>query len=624
MILVLQAGTVAAEPGLSCGFKVTQYDPDQQQNVLLFADTSQLVVGVPTIGSLIGFSIDIEVQSVDSATASFILHLVTFGVPPNNYSRQYRVEFGVPARLTDIAGKGDVNYTLEIVPLEPVEIDTTNCGILHTRGEYFESDPSAHMDIFFVPQTHGDFYWNSIKGMMEEEYRRFRDLNHFNLPGKYSLYLCPCPIYSVLWDKRFGTVVDPTRSSAYTIYHKDINTTHPFVVLYASLLKNYGYSPPFLAEGFAGYLSDAPLVIKKLRDAGKLLPLDSLLDTYAYLQADPEVADRMAATFVRYLIEQYRADKFLDTYRTAHDLNIRETLTEHYGTSVAELEQEWLTYVDTLTVKLGQLLYYSNQAETLFDYERMLEMALMMPPLAITRQDSAYTLSQIVRGKFFTGDYYGAIEQQKKATELDPGASRVWMALAGYQMMNGYYDEALENLERAQSLDTSNQTVTFNLALNHEIRGDTAGAKELLSSIVRFPSQTAPRLEAQVMLANLQMRSDDPDEKAAGFENYTKAAAMLGQAMRSHNPSSQQQLWHGIAQLGLGEMDVAWNLLQTAMYLETRPFYLGFINLWLGKAADIRGDRAIARQYYGAVLSEASADYHQKEARRYLEEPYVK
>jgi len=74
--------------------------------------------------------------------------------------------------------------------------------------------------------------------------------------------------------------------------------------------------------------------------------------------------------------------------------------------------------------------------------------------------------------------------------------------------------------------------------------------------------------------------------------------------------------------LGLGETGNANNHLQTALFLETRPFYLGMINLWLGKAADVMKDHAVACGFYEKVLSLPSAEYHQQEAKKYLDNPY--
>ena len=108
--------------------------------------------------------------------------------------------------------------------------------------------------------------------------------------------------------------------------------------------------------------------MKKIVAEGRTLPLDSLLDTYRYFQADPLVADKMSATFVRYLIENYQIDPFLDLYRLADDLSLRESIEKVYDRTISELEQEWLHYVDTITIKNGQLRYYSDMAETVFEF----------------------------------------------------------------------------------------------------------------------------------------------------------------------------------------------------------------------------------------------------------------
>ena len=72
-----------------------------------------------------------------------------------------------------------------------------------------------------------------------------------------------------------------------------------------------------------------------------------------------------------------------------------------------------------------------------------------------------------------------------------------------------------------------------------------------------------------------------------------------------------------------GVQTCALPILETALFLESRPFYVGVINLWLGKAADALGDHAAANDYYGRVLSGMAAAYTQAEARRYMDKPYT-
>jgi tetratricopeptide (TPR) repeat protein len=103
---------------------------------------------------------------------------------------------------------------------------------------------------------------------------------------------------------------------------------------------------------------------------------------------------------------------------------------------------------------------------------------------------------------------------------------------------------------------------------------------------------------------------------------YNEAVPMYDQQLRLYRASPTTYLWLGIAFLGLGDTNEAAEHLRTALFLESRPFYLGMINLWLGKVADALEDRAAARDFYGKVLLQPSADYHQKEARKYLDDPY--
>jgi len=620
---LLFGSSAHAVDGLECVLSVRQYDQMTSRSVLLYADTVELVKGVSAVGAITAFSVELQVTETDSSQASFLAHIVTIGQPAANYSRSFRVEYGLPARIDHIEGKGDAEYSFEILPLGRVDIDTTYCDYLHTSEDDFKFDPTAHLDIYYVPFTLGDFYWNTVKGLMEPEYRRFRDLNKFNLPGKYTLFLCPCRIHSVIWDKRFGMMVDPTRGILFSIYTKKGNSTHPFLILHASILKNYGYAPPFLSEGYAGYLSDAPYAMKKIVAEGRTLPLDSLLDTYRYFQAEPLVADKMAATFVRYLIESYQIDAFLDLYRLADDLTLRESIEQVYDRTISELEQEWLHYVDTITVKNTQLRYYSDMAETIFEFGLVAEYGRAMLEQGINRRDSALALSQLVRSYFFLGDYYAATQNQEQLIGLDSSSASAWMKLGSYRMMNGYYEEAGEDFQRAKARDSSDQTIDFNIALNHLFRGDREKAGDILTGIIKFPEEMSPGVESRIFLAGLLMESDDETDRSLATDYYHEVVTILARTTSTDAPSSQQQLWNGIAHLGLGDIGTAYDYLQTALYLEMRPFYQGMINLWLGKLADVRGESDVARHHYGAVLSQPSADYHQKEAHRYLETPYA-
>ena len=88
--------------------------------------------------------------------------------------------------------------------------------------------------------------------------------------------------------------------------------------------------------------------------------------------------------------------------------------------------------------------------------------------------------------------------------------------------------------------------------------------------------------------------------------------------LQANSSNSSVYMWMGIAYLGLDDYTNAINNLHIAEFLESRPFYQGMIALWLGKAYLNSNNSEQAKEYLAQVLSYASADYHQVEAKELL------
>ncbi|MBD3258692.1 hypothetical protein GF377_09690, partial [candidate division GN15 bacterium] len=517
-VLVAVCMLVAAQPakaveGARFELMIHQHDTVEDRYVPLYRDSIDLVRGMPATGFLTCLSIDVTLVKVDSAGTRFQVHVYTLAEQPANYAQQYTVEYGLPARLDSLIGKGGNAYRLTMTPVEMLDIDTSLCGFRTTEVGDFKVDPSAYVNIHYVPNTLADYYWNSVRGMLNERFEKFKEMNRFTLPGRYELFLCPCKVWTVIWDKRFAMMADPIRRNLYAVYSHNYNSAYPFVMNHAAILRHYGYAPPFLSEGFAGYQSFSTYDVKKLAANNDLVPLDSLLDTYAYFQHDPHVADPIAASFVKYLIDQYTLSRFIAAYEMADDLTLRTSITGVYDKSIGELEQEWLTYVDTVRVTFSQAGRFRDQAETMRYYDLAAELAAEMLRRASTPADSVQALTMLVRGSFFTGDYYGAIDWQQELLARDSSDASSWMGLAAYEMMSGDYDKAHEHLERATSLDSSSQFIMFNRGLNALYRGDTAEARRQWSYVVYNTKSSDAVLESQVLLAHLLRRSDDEEDR---------------------------------------------------------------------------------------------------------------
>ena len=612
------AGSADAVDGLEMALSVHQVaDGD---DVLLYHDTTTVVQGIMKSGFLLFFSTDIELVTLDSSRAQFIVHTVTLGPPARTSSRSFSVEYGLPAKLSELEGKSNNKYTFTVVPVRQVDVDTAYCPFNHHGEAVYSVQPTAHTDLHFVLGSYAEFYWPLAKSLVEYDYRRFKALFRFTLPGKFDLFLNPCMIHSVIWDRRFALAVDPTRSTTFVVMNPDVNSLDPFVVNQTALLRSWGYAPPFLTEGAANYLAYAVYDMKQLVAGGQVPPLDSLLDTYAFFEADPAAADRMATTFVKYLIDSRGMTQFKDVYAAADDVNLKAVLEGEYEVTLAELEADWLNYVDTFTVKFPHLAEEAERSEALSNYSRMADYAQAMLDMSPGRIDSSQSLTMLKQAHFFNGEYYKATEAAQLHVDIESDMPRNWMTLAAYQMMNGLYGEAQENLLNARAVDSSDQMVKFNLALHNLYQADTTTAESLFVEIISNQDNPTAQAESRMYLGHILLQQDEDSARAMTY--FAEASRAYQQELQVNQAASSAYLWLGVGMLGMGDTEQANTAFQTARFLETRPFYVGMANLWLGRLYDQIGDHQAARDYYGAVLAGQSADYHQVQARYYLDHPY--
>lgn len=132
------------------------------------------------------------------------------------------------------------------------------------------------------------------------------------------------------------------------------------------LMRAYGSPPALFNEGFATYMSERlgsraldamkggeSSIYERVRELdgkGELIELEELL-TYTEIgsgETNPPVAYPEAASFVKFLIDTYGKDKFLEAYRTLRnsgDKSVQqqnvEALHGIYGKSLDELKRQW-------------------------------------------------------------------------------------------------------------------------------------------------------------------------------------------------------------------------------------------------------------------------------------------
>ncbi len=87
--------------------------------------------------------------------------------------------------------------------------------------------------------------------------------------------------------------------------------------------------------------------------------------------------------------------------------------------------------------------------------------------------------ARIVRGNVYykmTGDYEAAVEDYRKAVELDPGSGEARQLLAGASYASGRYDDALAEAFEAIRRGRDNALVRLTLGMAYGKKGDDAAA----------------------------------------------------------------------------------------------------------------------------------------------------
>ena len=115
--VLVTTSTLLAEPALRCDLQLYQNDPQDGTAHLLMADTVEIVKGIPVSGYFLVASADFELQEIDSVRARFLVHLITLGPPAYSNSRVFTVEYGLPARLSDVTAKNGASYDFVMTPL---------------------------------------------------------------------------------------------------------------------------------------------------------------------------------------------------------------------------------------------------------------------------------------------------------------------------------------------------------------------------------------------------------------------------------------------------------------------------------------------------------------------------
>lgn len=586
-------------------------------------DTVEAPVGKKLLTSLVNFSLDLRVERADSQTVEFTAHLVTFGSNPYNFANRFKIEYGLPARLENIPGKGNSFYQILLSPRTLTDPAAGLCQFdPHLSGQ-FNVDPTNNFDIYYIKYSLADYHWNNIKNYLEAEFTRFRETFELSAPGKMNLYLCPCPVPTVHWDKRFGYMIDPGRSNIYTIYTHEYKSVDALLPNMLRLMRLWGYAPPFLTEGLAGYFEFSGYEIKKLRRDGKIPSLKTMLTASSYFQAEPRTAETAAASFVKFLTDKYGPVKIKQWYQVADDLNIYREFETVYGQPLDSLERQWIEYIDTLTLDRRLFDFYASRAGSLYRSEQQINYLEEMSRRDRNLGDSLETWSKLASVYYQNGNYYQAEKGYRILLAHEPKQTAFYyLVLGNLQLIEGNYGAAYRLFDSALIHDSAMTSVRLPQARILALRGDTLRAIQLVEENLGSERSPAARIEYLLFLGKMRGAHGASFDSVASREYYQDALAWTTELASKSPDDPTNKLRLGLAYLGLRDWDKAREFLELANFIDNRPYYQCEALLALGNLCDLKEDYETARDHYRKVLALPAAVFQREQAQRFMETPF--
>ena len=585
-------------------------------------DTINVLTGRKIKTFLVNANLDIAVATADSQKVEFTVHLTTIGATPYMQAERFSVEYNLPARIENIPGKNNSLYQLLISPRGRVTLDTALCIHDPEIESQYASDPSANFNFYFIKNSLADFHWNNIKNYIETDYVRFRDALEISTTGKINLYLTPCASPSINWDKRFGYAIDPGRSSIYTIYNHDYVSVDAILPNILRLFRVWGYAPPFLVEGLAGYFDFSLYEMRKIKAPGNLPEIKKILTTSGYLTADPHAAEVTAASFVKYLADTYGIGKVKSLYERSDDLTILPVMEEIYGRPIDSLQSLWRHYIDTLSLNRAIFDFYANRAGAIFQFDRQIEYYQEMTKYDQTRADSADTWKKLALTYYQYGHYYQAEEGYRRLIAIDSARAVYFQILGILLLIDGRYDQSWKAFDSVCTIDTTYATARLLQARIMAVRGDTAGAVKTAQNYYSMEKSIPGKIEFLLFLGKmLGARGKNYDSTLAN-RYYSDALTWALHLVNKAPDDPAQKLRAGLAYLGLKEYDNGAQFLESALFTEQRSYYRGEAVLALGNLYDLKKDRRRAIEYYQEGLKNPLAVYQRELCMKYIDKPY--
>jgi len=620
-IFLFSVEVVHSSPGILLRIDVEEGIPEDSSSFQLIDQREiKLSNGKQTVSFQANFTLSIiptiipKDLSGDSQKAILTVDLITLAPQAQTIFKEISAKENQTLLLGQVRAKMGRVYKVFLTPQiignleEECDLDTRD------KEEDWEELPSSHFFFWYLDNSLADFHWRRIKGFVEDEYRRFREVFGFTQPAmdRMVYYLVPCRVNEVVWDDRFDIGLDPVKNKTYVIYNlyqRSLDSPNVGLLLFYRL---WGYAPPLLAEGIGGYFSLSHHFTKKLIKNNKFIPLENLKVTLDYRNQPQRAAFVEACSFVRFLIKEHKLDKFKNFYQQVTDLTFDQVLEGTYGKSLSALENEWFSFLDGYRDRkadfyhlAGVKMSYRHFDEAQELYEDMLDIF----------GRNVGTLRSLAYLHYLKGEYDKSEKYYLEVLSRDSLNAEYLYIIGNTNYLRGRYDEAREYYQKAVLLDSSYVEAYIKLGELELLEGNLLFAQDHFNEAEAIESRNQAKVDIYSGRAKV-FQELDQEEKAK--ESFKKALDFSERFLFSYSEDPLPYLKKGELFFKLGEIDSAINYFRIAEFLEDKPLYRGRVLLALGKAYDEKGDRKRAEEYYKDVLDLPTGFQEKKEAEELL------
>jgi tetratricopeptide (TPR) repeat protein len=482
-------------------------------------------------------------------------------------------------------------------------------------------DPSAHFELYFIPNTLGDFAWNGVRDYLEKEYQQFNNAFSLGRSQRVHYFIAPCHVPEIAWAPHRNWAVNPTTFKAYAIYNREHKDVSGIPTNMNHFYRYLGYAPMLLVEGASRSFEFDHYYAKKLLWRGRLPRLTEWWPTIKYKSYPDSALAIGAGSFVTFLIATQGQNKFFQLYGEANDLNADSAFLSVYGRDFRQMEDDWLQFLDTLRIQPNLVEYFVSRSKALGRNDESIELLELLSD--IDTADVSQTQDELSLLYFLEGRYDDVIELIPQMSERYRTADRVRQLRHSALFFGGYLDSARAGF-RGHLAESPDAQFVSAISLLWGWLELTDGNPRLADSLFGLADPgTRGTLLDQIEIDQHRAVMRRAEGKHAEADSLLRAALDRSlRIMQSRPGAADLYLRAGEAYVHLGRADTALVYLDVAEFLEYRPYYTARVHMAIGNAYDLLGMRDEALEYYRLALTKPSSYPSKVLARRYLKTPF--